>query len=761
MQNGLFEQGTAARGHFGSSTNAAADGQTGWGATNVGSSVSQEFQFAEDDQPMSRISQIAGSSVGSFGAGQSIGARLAKGLILCVFFAAVVFFGYKMLLESKTLNESIDDLLSVFGFNGSGLLTTEVNPVLPTKPVVPPPSQVVVDSAVSDNSYIKPADSQTVFKSPYSSIPHEGFYKESISTQLLSSEQENSFRERLESPVYYQRYSVPQDIAALKRGGTEEILKNALANGKFWMRMHAVMGLADSGYEVAAEDVETALGSSHSELRARFFERFTGSRPCLDGCLFVIRESLKFLDARGRIYALKVVFQVDSPTHRDFAVAATFDQDATVRGIAREFLLKYPIDPDRWQTLYLAMAQAEPMPSVQNSQEATQVNDSNSMLAIEKSSTLEGSQPEPGLLNPLESKPATTKLASVPDIQSFNNPAKSPVKSLRKEKPQAKTGLSAKMIDSKTVRPNTTLEGIDQKNTDAKETAKPNPAKQKLKTTKGHKQSTSSQSIVVVNGETDSGSVIDRPVLVGVLAAWFLLQVLLIPAFVKAGEPWWSALVPVYSVICMARIAQLPAIYGLLFQIPPFWPVLLFLMLKSFKLDNLQALISLLLLPVGLLYVGLSPSIRHLSRTRYELEMMIAKSPGEGGQARFIRNVQQASGFERQNVHIGVHQSPMAQAQDMPTSPFQMPMSQVQNNVQENLRNQSPKLSISFESPGIQNPATPGQTQLSDGHQHLGNQVSPASALQDAALDLGKEGDRKNLDQSEPIVLKKTVTFAL
>ncbi len=750
MQNGIFEQGTAARGHSGSSTNPAADGQTGWGATNVGSSVSQEFHFAEDDQPMSRISQIAGSSVGSFGAGQSMGARLVKGLILCVFFAAVVFFGYKMLMEGKTFNESIDDLVSLFGFNESGLLTTEVSPVLPTKPVVPPPSQVVVDSAVSDNSYIKPADSQTVFKSPYSSIPHEGFYKESISTQLLSSEQENSFRERLESPVYYQRYSVPHDIAALKRGGTEEILKNALANGKFWMRMHAVMGLADSGYEVAAEDIEAALGSSHSELRARFFERFTGSRPCLDGCLFVIRESLKFLDARGRISALKVVFQVDSPTHRDFAVAATFDQDATVRGMAREFLLKYPIDSNRWQTLYLAMAQAEPMRSSPEIQAMPVESDLSNPPASEASSLVDAGQPELAQADSLNQKPLAAKKTTVPDIKSFNNSVKSPGKD--KIKPQ--TGLSAKIINPK----------VNSVETDQKVGVRQGKANQNSVTQKSIAMNNSDSNAhepIAATAKRDLYPAMTQYVLVAVLVVWLLWQALLIPAFVKAGEPWWSALVPFYAIVCMARIAELPAIFGLLFQIPPFWPILYFFMLKSFKLDNLQTLISLLLHPVGLLYVGLSPSIRHISRTRYELEMMIANSPGEGGSARFIPNVPQASGFERQNVHTGLNQSPVLKAQDTPTNPFQMPMSQVQNHAQESLQNQSPNLSISFESPGIQNPAAPGLTKLSDVHQPLGNQVSPASALQDAALDFGKEGDGTNSDQSEPIVLKKTVTFAL
>jgi hypothetical protein len=191
--------------------------------------------------------------------------------------------------------------------------------------------------------------------------PYKGLLNPSIQSSFklgkhIGTELENAYRMQLESPDYYVRYKAVSDIVAARQSGVEELLKVAISSGQFWMRMHALIGLADFGYAIDTVLVAQALGEAHSELRARFFERFGSSRACDVGCMFVVREAMKILDARGRREALRVVLLDASPVTLDFAVAASFDQDERVRKMAQTFLLQNPIEETRWHELYQVIA---------------------------------------------------------------------------------------------------------------------------------------------------------------------------------------------------------------------------------------------------------------------------------------------------------------------------------------------------------------------------------------------------------------------
>jgi hypothetical protein len=164
----------------------------------------------------------------------------------------------------------------------------------------------------------------------------------------LTSDQEASFRAGLSHEFHYQRYKTVMDLAALHAPGSQELLREALASKKFWLRMRALIALADMGDDITDDDVKQALGNTHSELRSRFFKRFEKS-PCSVGCYFVARASMKHLDAPGRTQLVKVVARERSDAAEAFMVAATFDGDQMVRATANELITGLDIDQSVWQ----------------------------------------------------------------------------------------------------------------------------------------------------------------------------------------------------------------------------------------------------------------------------------------------------------------------------------------------------------------------------------------------------------------------------
>lgn len=164
----------------------------------------------------------------------------------------------------------------------------------------------------------------------------------------LSTDEESSFKAALSHEFNYQRYKTVLDLAAAKAPGSEELLRSVLDSDKLWMRMRALIALADMGDQITDEDVRQGLGKTHSELRARFFKRFEKS-PCSVGCFYVARAALKHLDGYGRAQVLRVIAREPSDVRDVFMVAATFDGNESVRQTAQDWLSTQNIDSSIWQ----------------------------------------------------------------------------------------------------------------------------------------------------------------------------------------------------------------------------------------------------------------------------------------------------------------------------------------------------------------------------------------------------------------------------
>ena len=259
-------------------------------------------------------------------------------------------------------DESLETVVSGDGVkNGENVVNSQPS-VAPSSALDPSADpEIKADNVVAQASPILPRDAietENPGVQPTTNAPRsEGLWK-LVKNEMggdlpprgksLSTDEESSFKAGLSHEFHYQRYKTVLDLAAAKAPGSEELLRSALDSNKLWIRMRALIALADMGDEITDDDVGQALGKTHSELRARFFKRFERS-PCSVGCFYVARAAMKHLDAYGRAQVLKVVAREPSDVRDVFMVAATFDSSESVRQTAQDWLSNQNVDSAVWQ----------------------------------------------------------------------------------------------------------------------------------------------------------------------------------------------------------------------------------------------------------------------------------------------------------------------------------------------------------------------------------------------------------------------------
>jgi hypothetical protein len=233
------------------------------------------------------------------------------------------------------------EIVNIFGFQDEESLTADAGPDLSSKVVAQAqePVNSDVEAVQQPASQAVPTREANVWSQVKNKLGGE-LPKRGAS---LSADQEATFKAGLAHEFNYQHYKTVLDLAVMNAPGSEELLRQALESKKFWIRMRALIALADMGDEVTDNDVREALGNAHSELRARFFKRFEKS-ACSVGCFYVARAALKHLDAPGRDQALKVVSREASDIRDVYMIAATFDRHEGVRQTAQNWLTTQSID---------------------------------------------------------------------------------------------------------------------------------------------------------------------------------------------------------------------------------------------------------------------------------------------------------------------------------------------------------------------------------------------------------------------------------
>lgn len=261
-------------------------------------------------------------------------------------------------------DESLETVVSGDGVKNGENVAKDQSSVAPSSALDPSADpEIKADNVVAQASPILPRDAieaENLGVQPTTNAPSSAGLWKLVKNEMggdlpprgksLSTDEESSFKAGLSHEFNYQIYKTVLDLAAAKAPGSEELLRQALDSKKFWIRMRALIALADMGDDITDDDVSQALGKTHSELRARFFKRFEKS-PCSVGCFYVARAALKHLDSHGRAQVVRVISREASNVRDVFMVAATFDSSEIVRKTAEDWLATQDIDPMIRQSL--------------------------------------------------------------------------------------------------------------------------------------------------------------------------------------------------------------------------------------------------------------------------------------------------------------------------------------------------------------------------------------------------------------------------
>ena len=230
------------------------------------------------------------------------------------------------------------EIVNIFGLQDDESVTADSGPV-----VAPDAASKSAAQVQGPEPSVVAADQQPASLPPSGEPSVWSHVKNELGGELpkrgesLSADQEATFKAGIAHEFNYQRYKTVLDLAAINAPGSEELLRQALDSKKFWIRMRALIALADMGAEVTDSDVREALGNAHGELRARFFKRFEKS-ACSVGCFYGARAALKYLDSLGREQALKIVLREASDIRNVYMEAATRDQSKKVQKVAFDWL---------------------------------------------------------------------------------------------------------------------------------------------------------------------------------------------------------------------------------------------------------------------------------------------------------------------------------------------------------------------------------------------------------------------------------------
>lgn len=186
---------------------------------------------------------------------------------------------------------------------------------------------VAMDDQGQDKS---PSSNQEVAweENPYWALPNHFGEAVDKPIETWTVEQEEAWRENLNSKFIWQKYKVLEEIKDLKLAGSEVLLWDLTRGKKLWLRVKALMALADFGEIVSIKDVYDAIVDERSSTIARFVKRFKKD-PSV-GELFVLRQMIRVLDERGRREVLRVIAKNNDKYSDLYLTAGTYDPDERV-----------------------------------------------------------------------------------------------------------------------------------------------------------------------------------------------------------------------------------------------------------------------------------------------------------------------------------------------------------------------------------------------------------------------------------------------
>lgn len=165
-------------------------------------------------------------------------------------------------------------------------------------------------------------------ENPYWHLPNH--FSETVEkpTETWTVEQEEAWRENLESKFIWQKYKVLGEIKDAKLLGSEILLWDLAKEKKLWLRLKALMALADFGEKVSMKDVLDAVEGVRPSTLASFVKRFKSKSSV--GERFVLRQLVRVMDTNGRFQVLRVLDKQRDKYSDLYLSAGALDPDERV-----------------------------------------------------------------------------------------------------------------------------------------------------------------------------------------------------------------------------------------------------------------------------------------------------------------------------------------------------------------------------------------------------------------------------------------------
>lgn len=156
--------------------------------------------------------------------------------------------------------------------------------------------------------------------------------------------EEELLRSGLNNKFFYQHVKAIQDVRTGRLAGSEAILWDATKERKLWIRMNAIIGLAEFGQAVGIDVVEQAIGHARHDTVNRYFKRFVRGNLS-EGERYILRSALRLLDPTGRKIILAALRQNPSELNALYLVASSFDPNRKIQRLAREAIADLGLPP--------------------------------------------------------------------------------------------------------------------------------------------------------------------------------------------------------------------------------------------------------------------------------------------------------------------------------------------------------------------------------------------------------------------------------
>lgn len=169
----------------------------------------------------------------------------------------------------------------------------------------------------------------------------------------ITPEEEVSWANALKHKYPYQRYRAILEIRQSRLAGSESLLWFALYDEKLWIRMRALMTLADLGIKVGLGHVKLAIGHEPDMRVANFFKRFT--KNASPGDLYVMRHAIRLLSEQGRLVILKALEHNRDEFRDMYMAAASLDKGPHVKQWLKQNYIIFDMNGANYQKYIAAI----------------------------------------------------------------------------------------------------------------------------------------------------------------------------------------------------------------------------------------------------------------------------------------------------------------------------------------------------------------------------------------------------------------------